>query len=32
MNVHKILTSVDLEHAIIMMVEHFMNVPVKMEQ
>ena len=32
MNVHKLLASVDLEPAVIMMMEHFMNVPVKMEQ
>ena len=32
MNVHRPLTSVDLGPAVIMMMEHFMNVPVKMEQ
>ena len=32
MSACKFLTSVDLEHAIIMMVEHFMSAAVKMEQ
>ena len=32
MSAHKFLASVDLEHAVIMMVEHFMSAPVKMEQ
>ena len=32
MSVHKILASVDLETAALLMVEHFMSVTVKMEQ
>ena len=32
MSVHKILTFVDLELVVIMIMEHFMNASVKMEQ